>query len=854
MKTVYKHLTALVLFSLLIIMSSALTFSASAASLGNPDSIDDLNAFSRHTTFLEKVDSGYMRLVLQEGSKFDIEYYDNSFNLKSRKSVKMELSVWGGFYNAQDAYYVVEGAANQNNVDGTEVVRVIKYDRNWNKISHASIKAKDDWEYEIGYPFEAGCVEFAEANNKLFIATSRLGYTDPAVGMGHQGMMLIAVDKKTMSSEILYGDFWHSFAQYIEADGNTLFVYEQSEGSGCTALKTFDAARTGTNYFNAATGYTPVFPYGGSRESVWATACYASVDGMELSSRNVIGLGTSIDQSSYDDVSTDTPHNIYLTVTPKNDISYDATKVKWLTDYKNGGKCFTNAKLTKISDDRFLVSWTVYQEGSNVKCESNDSLSGNILHYILIDGNGNTVSKEYTAKAAASNCDPIAVGSKVVFEASCSNMVNFYTIDTETGKLTKKCYRIAGKNATWDIIDGQLVISGTGVCFTDNEVHYVYPLSSTQYGYGYNSDENVWQPIRDRVSSIRIKSGITEIGESQFAYFNEKEVIIENGVSKIGKEAFYCNRELSDITIPASVKNIGDDIIWTGSTWVEGGGHVYRATIQTTKGSSADKYAAKNGICCVYDLSSCKVTIPYSSYTYRGRGIKPTVTVVDSDGSKLKKNTDYTVSYSNNKNIGTAVITVTGIGDYDGTLKKTFTVKPLDLNSSYAKVTVPYSSYTYSGSAVTPKLTVKFKDGDVIPADQYTLSYSNNIRVGVAMITVKGKSSNVTGTYKKTFVVKPAKNEITSISSTKGAFKISWKKGTAGTVGYQVLYSKDKNFKNDVHSYTSTDLSDLSENFSKVPNSGETWYVKVRSFYTKDGNAASTRYGNYSNVRSITVK
>lgn len=169
-------------------------------------------------------------------------------------------------------------------------------------------------------------------------------------------------------------------------------------------------------------------------------------------------------------------------------------------------------------------------------------------------------------------------------------------------------------------------------------------------------------------------------------------------------------------------------------------------------------------------------------------------------------------------------------------------------------MTVPYSSYTYSGSAIKPALNVKFKDGDVIPTDQYTLSYSNNISVGVASVTVKGKTSNVTGTYKLTFVVKLAKNEIKSISSSKGAFKITWTKGTAGTVGYQVLYSTDKNFSENVHTYTSTNLDDLSENFSKVPNSGETWYVKVRSFYTKDGNAASTRYGNYSNVRSITVK
>ena len=127
-------------------------------------------------------------------------------------------------------------------------------------------------------------------------------------------------------------------------------------------------------------------------------------------------------------------------------------------------------------------------------------------------------------------------------------------------------------------------------------------------------------------------------------------------------------------------------------------------------------------------------------------------------------------------------------------------------------------------------------------------------KVGVATITVKGTGKNTTGTYKKTFVVKPAKNAIKTISSTKGAFKITWTKATAGATGYQVEYSTDKNFAKNVHSYTSTNLSDLSENFSSVPKSGETWYVKVRSFVTKDGKATSTRYGNYSDVKTIKIK
>ena len=272
--------------------------------------------------------------------------------------------------------------------------------------------------------------------------------------------------------------------------------------------------------------------------------------------------------------------------------------------------------------------------------------------------------------------------------------------------------------------------------------------------------------------------------------------------------------------------------------------------------NNTDKITCVNYNFSVVDnqLSSCKATIPYSSYTYRGRGIKPSVTVKDGAGKKLTKDKDYTVSYSNNTNVGTATITIKGKGSYTGTLTKKFTVKPLELTSSYAKVTIPYSSYTYTGSAIKPAVTVKFKDGDVIPTGQYTVSYSANKNVGTAAITVKGNGKNTTGTFKKTFVVKPAKNAIKTITSTKGAFKITWNKGTAGTVGYQVQYSTDKNFSKNVHSWTTTTLSKTSENFSSVPKSGETWYVKVRSFYTKDGKSNSTRYGNYSAVKTVKIK
>ena len=196
---------------------------------------------------------------------------------------------------------------------------------------------------------------------------------------------------------------------------------------------------------------------------------------------------------------------------------------------------------------------------------------------------------------------------------------------------------------------------------------------------------------------------------------------------------------------------------------------------------------------------------------------------------------------------------VTADGSFTSTRYGTYSaVKSITTYLDISKVTIPYISYTYSGKEIRPTVKVKDPKGNIIPAGNYTAVYSNNVNVGIARITVTGKGI-AKGTFVKEFYVKPAKNEITSLTTANGAFRISWKKGTPGTVGYQVLYSTTADFSDNVHSYTSTALNDLTENFSRVPRAGETWYIKVRSFFTRDGKATSTRYGNYSAVRSITT-
>ena len=630
----------LVLCSLLLIFFTPLYKSDVAALV--PTASDNLQSSLRRTSDLVVTSDGYMR-VFQKDKMVGIEYYDNSFRIKSRKTIPLELEYWGGFFNGSDSYYLVEGKSNEKENDAAEVIRVIRYNKSWKKTGSASITGNSQWYWgKVRHPFWAGCVEMAEQNGKLYIVTGHEGYVDESVGQGHQGFLMIEVDLASMKGRIVAGDLWHSFAQYIKSENSYLYVLEQSEGSRYTKLSRYNTASNEVTSLN-------VFSYGGNRTSAWAIDCYASVDGMAVAADNILCIGTSIDQKKYTSVlkNKNIPHNIYLTVTPKNNFTEKATVVKQLTNYTGGGKCFLGVKITKINDNRFMIFWEEY--GSRQAVKDNDDLSGSILHYLFIDGKGNKVSKEMTKSAPVSNCQPVVKKGKVVYYASNSNMVNFYSIDSKTGAFSQKNYQIAGENATWNFKNGVLTISGQGALSLDKSSSLRFPISVIP---GQHRDiETPWENIWARVKRIVIQPGITSISEKEF---------------------ISCYT-LSRIDIPASVKKIGDNFIWKGSYGLGNKEYVCDPIIYAPYGSTAIAYAKKNEIRYAIDLSHASVSGLKKSYTCTGKALKP-VPTVKMGKAKLKQNRDFKISYKNNTQAGTATVTVTGTGNYYGTCKTTFKI------------------------------------------------------------------------------------------------------------------------------------------------------------------------------------
>ena len=144
------------------------------------------------------------------------------------------------------------------------------------------------------------------------------------------------------------------------------------------------------------------------------------------------------------------------------------------------------------------------------------------------------------------------------------------------------------------------------------------------------------------------------------------------------------------------------------------------------------------------DYTGAKVNSP-SDEVYDGKEHKWIPTVTDKADKKLKAGTDYTVEYStkNFKDVGTIDVTITGKGNYTGTVTRTYKITP-------KSVTVTAEDKTKVFGETDPELTAKVAGTLGNDTVEYTLSRAAGEDVGKYEITVKG--DKLQGNYKVTYV------------------------------------------------------------------------------------------------------
>lgn len=218
-----------------------------------------------------------------------------------------------------------------------------------------------------------------------------------------------------------------------------------------------------------------------------------------------------------------------------------------------------------------------------------------------------------------------------------------------------------------------------------------------------------------------------------------------------GENLVYTGNELTQtvtVTVNGKTLTVGTDYTVSDLTGTEPGS--YPVTVAGTGNYTGE--VTKSFTISKAQISSAAITYDAGPYGYTGKEWKPEVTV-SFNSATLTAGNDYTVSYENNINAGTAKIIITGIGDhFTGLTEKTFTINSAEISGC---TFAPIADVTYNTNAHTPEVTVAIS-GRTLEADKdYTVSYASNVNAGTATVTVTGKG-NFTGSANTTFTIAKA--------------------------------------------------------------------------------------------------
>ncbi|MDO4806222.1 MAG: RICIN domain-containing protein [Coriobacteriales bacterium] len=273
------------------------------------------------------------------------------------------------------------------------------------------------------------------------------------------------------------------------------------------------------------------------------------------------------------------------------------------------------------------------------------------------------------------------------------------------------------------------------------------------------------------------------------------------------------------------------------------GSYTIRVTGEEEQGNYLVSYVSGRLTITERDISGAEVA-GIANMTYDGTAKRPSPKVT-LDGVALKKSTDYTVSYKNNVNAGTATVVFSGINDYAGSVKKTFRIDPMPI---VPIVKLSKASYVYNGKAQRPSPSVSV-GSEILDEDGYSVNYTSGCKAVGEYVVKVDLAGNYSGSASVGFSIVPKGTVVSKLTPASKAITVTWKKQATQTTGYQVQYGAKKSFKG-AKSVTVAKPKATSKKISKLI-SQKTYYVRVRTYKKVGGKMF---YSAWSAVKSAKAK
>lgn len=319
-----------------------------------------------------------------------------------------------------------------------------------------------------------------------------------------------------------------------------------------------------------------------------------------------------------------------------------------------------------ITPESFVFNGSAQQPSVTVKAtvDTDDSLA-------LVYGRDYTVGYMAPEGVALVNGEPVYPGTyKVVIEG----LGNYEGQVLTQPQFTITAKPINASDITVKIVDGpSFVYEGSAVTpevvVTDTTRNVVLE-KDVDYTVVYSNNSAVG------TATITI-SGTGNYGESRPEHFNIVGDISDAEIADIDNVTYDGNAHEPELTVTYYGKTLtkGTDYTVEYTDNVDAG----TATVTVTGTGNYTGTATKTFTIEARSIPADAISGVNAEYSATGSEITPVITVTDDLGNVLTLTKDYTVVYDNNIAAGTATITVTGTGNYTGTVTKTFEI----VNSVY---------------------------------------------------------------------------------------------------------------------------------------------------------------------------
>ena len=285
--------------------------------------------------------------------------------------------------------------------------------------------------------------------------------------------------------------------------------------------------------------------------------------------------------------------------------------------------------------------------------------------------------------------------------------------------------------------------------------------------------------------------------------------------------------------------------------------------INSYTGSVTKEYTIKP---ITFNSKNLSVTFDKTSLVYYGSAVHP-VMYVSLNGQPLVQDVDYKVTYSKNNAPGRATVKITGIGNFAGSVSKTFIISPQKVNSvSIAKNSATTATVSWgkvdkvSGYEILKYDANKnsFVHAVYASADSTSYQFTKLQNSALHSYVVKayktidgdkyfGEQSDAVSVF-----IKPAKAQLTSVTLKNSTLNVEWKK--LDCTGYEIIYTTDRKFKKGLKTVKIKNSNTTKKAIKKLKK-GKKYYVKVRAYAVNNGEklygSKSTMLSSYfSNVYS----